>query len=897
MPSRSPPADAKALSPKASKPTPKKTEQAKGKVNNKAGSDKKKNKKKQKPSIDGFFARSKVKYTRLASFHTLHVSANRSRVLLELRWNSMDRLFFPQLTLRGVEGSMPEMWDLTPKMTGLSFRKSPSSEEIILCEPQQHQAATDLGSSIFAKETRGYQPGYIRVFKPLVVDAKRRATLVDITAWLASFSAYVNRAVEGMMRMRGGMGASETRLVDIRAFPQNFFVRATTQRRAGAPLKPRVGGTKHFVVAFCLLPQHPMTPRPYDRRVGYFTTRVQMGGPKSPPFGQFVINRWDLRRRNNEIVYVIDPSVPRMFHKTIKDGVTSWNAAFRAAGFKNNPVKCYSEGDQGFPEDYECGDARWSAIYMTDPNTPVYGFGPSVTDFRSGEILVSHVLLGFGAFVQGASMHSLEAANKDPRRPRLDADHPDVVRNLHFTVMHEVGHTLGLRHNFISTEDGNSSVMDYPDDMDTASTPGRGVYGGNLPNAPGEYDVYAIKYGYTYFADESWWARHRSLDVLANGQEANEKLSPEPKNPLFATDENVYAFDPRVNRWSNRAALMGRDKLVFAAKRRQDLLRLVEKGTIYPEEYTRRINRLFSQVLGAVSIGARFISGSYLDASRTNITPVPKTLGLSALRSIVDFCVGPLLRVSASERKYMMVNGRGSYALQQVDAGRLHQKYCDMVIEELVRELPALESQAAVAPDAGAPQPLCTYDVLMCLAFKGGNAAQPIFTPVAPQPSSVKVSPDDINKAACDVHRATARVLIARAARQLIRHENIRVRLGAQAFVSVLKRVVKKVLSTQGIDQMARAQWTLVRAELKKKKTNSSSTPHVQWARPRDGIRGGGMLCGTVHGEPRTHAIPHEGCGHLSCSQRRRWKGRGMREVEIPVLGYAPEPRNIRSAL
>ena len=161
-------------------------------------------------------------------------------------------------------------------------------------------------------------------------------------------------------------------------------------------------------MAFCELPADPMVPRPKDRRVGFFETRVVVGGANKVNEEYSVINKWNLSRRGGRIVYCIDPDVPALYHDTIKKGVQSWNSAFYEAGCGENVVQCLSPDDEGFPVDYARGDARFNAIYLTDPAIPVYGFGPSLTDFRSGEILVSHVLLGFSAFTFGASMHNLE---------------------------------------------------------------------------------------------------------------------------------------------------------------------------------------------------------------------------------------------------------------------------------------------------------------------------------------------------------------------------------------------------------------------------------------------------------------------------------------------------------
>ena len=112
--------------------------------------------------------------------------------------------------------------------------------------------------------------------------------------------------------------------------------------------------------------------RQKDRRVGYFETSVVRGGVASPNIDYSVINKWNLSRRSGHILYCIDPAVPTMYHSTIKQGVLSWNPAFERAGCGSDVVQCLSIDDPNFPKDYARGDARYSAIYMTEPAIPVY---------------------------------------------------------------------------------------------------------------------------------------------------------------------------------------------------------------------------------------------------------------------------------------------------------------------------------------------------------------------------------------------------------------------------------------------------------------------------------------------------------------------------------------------
>ncbi len=341
-------------------------------------------------------------------------------------------------------------------------------------------------------------------------------------------------------------------------------------------------------------------------------------------------------------------------------------------------------------------------------------YGPSIVDFRSGEILTASVLLGFSPFTREASSYSLDVSSATPY---LEADHPDVLRNLLFTVIHEVGHTLGLRHNFIGPEDGNSSVMAYPDPMDTTCS-SEGCYGGHLLTAPGKYDLYAIKYGYSLLAGEVRDARHPKLDILANGQPiTDDTVSLVPMNPLFATDECIWmGCDPRVRRWGANLFDMGREKMRFALCRRKKLLALVQRGTLASHVYSRRVRSLLHAACSAVAASVELVGGVMLDATRQSSVPVGASWFGDMSASVVDLLVGDVYRLTTDEMSFLLNRPEpGSYARVPTDVLQIHASHADWLLPRLLSSLrlQRLEYQRAIDQKMG----VGTYDIISAVAW------------------------------------------------------------------------------------------------------------------------------------------------------------------------------------
>ena len=359
---------------------------------------------------------------------------------------------------------------------------------------------------------------------------------------------------------------------DIKTFPMNTEVRMVKTYNSNSTSLASVRSTGKATfglnLSFVLLPSNPMKPRYYDPRVGFFTHGFNSyNDGQQRVKSKIFASRWRLepkpedveKMRQGElvepqkpIVYYIDPATPKQWRKYLILGVNDWQKAFEKAGFKNAIYAL--EWPEGEDSIMSMEDARYSVIrYLASPIPNAYG--PHVSDPRTGEILESHICWYHNVMSLVHDWYMVQASSIDEAARKMHYDEELMGQLIRFVSSHEVGHTLGLRHNFGSSstvpveklrdkawvaEHGHTpSIMDYAR-FNYVAQPEDGMTQNEIFPRINDYDIWAIQWGYTPTLDATNEDEdYKALQTLFK----KENVASNPR--LWWGDGETYQDDPR----------------------------------------------------------------------------------------------------------------------------------------------------------------------------------------------------------------------------------------------------------------------------------------------------------------------------------------------------------------
>ncbi|WP_248277101.1 zinc-dependent metalloprotease [Chitinophaga sp. Ak27] len=549
----------------------------------------------------------------------------------------------------------------------IRFEKGPNNR-IFLKNISYSEVSKDSTQPMFTSVRNSNLQPIVAAFDVKALSKNEKGSVIDMTEYLSGDNDifFFDGQVKNMLKL-GGVQPDKSYISDVKSYPLNTEIKTVkTYSKSGGPagpgMPPSPGGnaTVELNSSIVLLPEVPMQPRYFDPRVGYFTTSVTDfdADPQGVKRLQ-MITRWRLEPKPEDIekykrgelvepkkpiVFYIDPATPEKWRKYLIMGVNDWQSAFEQAGFKNAIIAKMAPTPQ---EDstWSIEDARFSAIVYKPSDVP-NASGPHVHDPRSGEIIESHINWYHNVMRLLRNWYFVQASPNDTRARNMQFSDELMGELIRFVSSHEVGHTLGLRHNFGSSsaypveklrdkewvkKNGHAaSIMDYAR-FNYVAQPGDGISGADLYPRINYYDKWAIEWGYKLLPE----AKSPEAETPILNKWTVEKLK--DKKYWFGTESNPD--DPRSQNED-----LGDNAMIasgYGIKNLQYIMPNLLAWTSVKNEGYANLSELYKEIAGqfsrymghvAKNVGGIYETPKTIEQSGTVYEYVPKATQKEAIQ-------------------------------------------------------------------------------------------------------------------------------------------------------------------------------------------------------------------------------------------------------------------------
>jgi len=420
----------------------------------------------------------------------------------------------------------------------IQFQRGPNNK-IFLRNISFAEYSKDSTSSMYTAVKRSNVQPIAASFEIKSLGKDSTGVVIDVTDFINGDNdiLYFSSNTKSLYRL-GSLQNDKSYIEKLSSYPINIEIKTvkTYGRSAAPPTGISIGQaptgnlTVEINSSLVLLPKVPMQPRYFDKRVGYFVTGYTDYDANPQGVESIImVKRWRLEPKDEDIekykrgelvepkkpiIFYIDPATPKKWVPYLIMGVNDWQASFEKAGFKN-AIMAKLAPTKEEDSTWSLDDARNSAI-VYKPSDIANASGPSIADPRSGEIMESHINWYHNIMELLRDWYFVQCAPSDPAARKMVFDDELMGQLIRFVSSHEVGHTLGLRHNFGSSStvpvenlrnkawveaNGHTpSIMDYAR-FNYVAQPEDNISRKGLFPRIGDYDHWAIEWGYRLFPE------------------------------------------------------------------------------------------------------------------------------------------------------------------------------------------------------------------------------------------------------------------------------------------------------------------------------------------------------------------------------------------------------------